>query len=104
VSLYGSVSLVRNFQVKGLARSMSGVSQMWPVGHEDYHFILYSPHFDLIVNIRMCAAQHYFSSFKELKCFILLQPIKAQRGLLSLDGMSMTHQQTDSREVQFKIQ
>jgi len=43
------VSLVHNFQVKGLERSMSGVSQMWPVGHEDCQFILHSPHFDLIV-------------------------------------------------------
>jgi hypothetical protein len=50
------VSIVCNFQVKGLARSMSVVSEMWPVGHEDCHFILHSPHSDLIVIIE--CAQH----------------------------------------------
>jgi len=51
---FGSMSLVHNLQVKCLARFMLGMSQMWPVGHEDCQFILHSPHFDLIVIIE-CA-------------------------------------------------
>jgi len=57
---------------------------MWPVGHEDCHFILHSPHFDLIVIIRMCPAQHYFSSFKELKLFFFVTAHKGSKRFVVL--------------------
>lgn len=53
--------------------------------YEACHFISGSPHFDLILIIECAEHTTSFFLFKELKCF-LSQAVKAQRGLLSLDG------------------